>query len=432
MRLAHPLRCAEVEIHEVTKRENGIKADIVDGGLTNQNASNHVSKTSPNTIADVHKQSLIKDFNETLFTSGNRFPDNRSRSSSANSSLSGGEEGLDGNTEDNIVGPPKSRFIAKSTKKRVKRSKSKSKFYTPSPSSSIDGIDDDVGSPEGNRAPLVSPDSCLGNSVSIASTPVCIPNLGSLRGNMTPIGSTGKNAVHAGINGVTTLKNTPPMETLIADADRDRIKRDCMGSDGISRDIFAGQDNDDNNEGSLLDSSDQQGISGANKDDTVSRSNKGSPGSIQMEHIGPEFSNQLPRDNEISSPTNDSREVFTSPSTKNTYSDLIAGTHNVMESSADTIRSDEPTKGVPTRLDLGFGTLTDTSLVTEIATRQGGGPVALSRIKCLVSMTTPRDMHLCGTTSFPGFVEFNMSLDGYGCLYFPSIAPRVPAGGKLD
>ena len=70
----------------------------------------------------------------------------------------------------------------------------------------------------------------------------------------------------------------------------------------------------------------------------------------------------------------------------------------------------------------------DAGTFSEIASRRGGGPIPLSRIKCLVSMTTPRDMHLCGTTSLPGFVEFNMISDGFGCLFFPSISPHVPQG----
>ena len=70
----------------------------------------------------------------------------------------------------------------------------------------------------------------------------------------------------------------------------------------------------------------------------------------------------------------------------------------------------------------------DSGTFSEIASRRGGGPIPLSRIKCLVSMTTPRDMHLCGTTSLPGFVEFNMISDGFGCLFFPSISPHVPQG----
>lgn len=64
-----------------------------------------------------------------------------------------------------------------------------------------------------------------------------------------------------------------------------------------------------------------------------------------------------------------------------------------------------------------------------------GGPVPLTRIKTLVSMTTPRDFRAHGSCTLPPFVEFDMSAEGFGCLYLPSIAPQAPAlggTGNLD
>jgi len=55
-----------------------------------------------------------------------------------------------------------------------------------------------------------------------------------------------------------------------------------------------------------------------------------------------------------------------------------------------------------------------------------GGPVLLTRVKCLVSMTTPRDVRLHGAAITPSFVEFDMSGEGFGCMYLPSIAPQGP------
>ncbi|XP_044743172.1 WD repeat and FYVE domain-containing protein 3 isoform X2 [Chrysoperla carnea] len=54
----------------------------------------------------------------------------------------------------------------------------------------------------------------------------------------------------------------------------------------------------------------------------------------------------------------------------------------------------------------------------------GGGPVPLTRIKTLVSMTTPRDFRAQSSCTMPPFVEFDMSAEGFGCLYLPSIAPQ--------
>lgn len=53
-----------------------------------------------------------------------------------------------------------------------------------------------------------------------------------------------------------------------------------------------------------------------------------------------------------------------------------------------------------------------------------GGPVPLTRIKTLVSMTTPRDYRSQNSCTLPPFVEFDMSAEGFGCLYMPSIAPQ--------
>lgn len=63
-----------------------------------------------------------------------------------------------------------------------------------------------------------------------------------------------------------------------------------------------------------------------------------------------------------------------------------------------------------------------------------GGPVPLTRIKTLVSMTTPRDFRAHGSSTLPPFVEMDMSAEGFGCLYLPSLAPQATAttGGTID
>ncbi|XP_058804217.1 WD repeat and FYVE domain-containing protein 3 isoform X1 [Phymastichus coffea] len=53
-----------------------------------------------------------------------------------------------------------------------------------------------------------------------------------------------------------------------------------------------------------------------------------------------------------------------------------------------------------------------------------GSPVPLTRIKTLVSMTTPKDFRAHGSCTLPPFVEFDMSAEGFACLYLPSIAPQ--------
>lgn len=48
--------------------------------------------------------------------------------------------------------------------------------------------------------------------------------------------------------------------------------------------------------------------------------------------------------------------------------------------------------------------------------------IPLNRVKCLISMTTPRD---CKQYLGTCFVEFNMVVEGFGCLFLPSIAPQL-------
>ncbi|XP_032082434.1 WD repeat- and FYVE domain-containing protein 4 isoform X3 [Thamnophis elegans] len=48
--------------------------------------------------------------------------------------------------------------------------------------------------------------------------------------------------------------------------------------------------------------------------------------------------------------------------------------------------------------------------------------MALQTAMSLISLTTPRSLHLHSACLAPSFVEFDMSLDGYGCLFIPSMA----------
>ena len=64
-----------------------------------------------------------------------------------------------------------------------------------------------------------------------------------------------------------------------------------------------------------------------------------------------------------------------------------------------------------------------------------GGSLSLARIQSLVSMTTPRDGFHMGMISSPPFVEFDLSIDGFGCLFLPSVFPlsidrTVTTGGQ--
>ena len=53
-----------------------------------------------------------------------------------------------------------------------------------------------------------------------------------------------------------------------------------------------------------------------------------------------------------------------------------------------------------------------------------GGSLSLARIQSLVTMTTPRDGFQPTIIGAPPFIEFDLSIDGFGCLFLPSVFPH--------
>ncbi|XP_026707231.1 WD repeat- and FYVE domain-containing protein 4 [Athene cunicularia] len=51
-----------------------------------------------------------------------------------------------------------------------------------------------------------------------------------------------------------------------------------------------------------------------------------------------------------------------------------------------------------------------------------GSALALRTAMSLISMSSPRNFQLRSTSLAPSFVEFDMSMEGYGCLYLPTLA----------
>ncbi|XP_050083063.1 WD repeat and FYVE domain-containing protein 3 isoform X2 [Anopheles aquasalis] len=67
----------------------------------------------------------------------------------------------------------------------------------------------------------------------------------------------------------------------------------------------------------------------------------------------------------------------------------------------------------------------DESKTNELSSRRNGyPPVPLTRVKTLVSIATPRDFRAHGSVTLPSFIEMDMSTEGFGCLFFPNIAPN--------
>ena len=53
-----------------------------------------------------------------------------------------------------------------------------------------------------------------------------------------------------------------------------------------------------------------------------------------------------------------------------------------------------------------------------------GGSLSLARIQSLVTMTTPRSSTLSNVLGNPSFIEIDHSIDGFGCLFLPSVFPQ--------
>ncbi|XP_050072593.1 WD repeat and FYVE domain-containing protein 3 [Anopheles maculipalpis] len=70
------------------------------------------------------------------------------------------------------------------------------------------------------------------------------------------------------------------------------------------------------------------------------------------------------------------------------------------------------------RLGLKFSTENDSYILEDFIP-----PVPLTRLKTLVSITTPRDFRYQGSFTMPPFIEMDMSTEGFACIFFPNIAP---------
>lgn len=65
------------------------------------------------------------------------------------------------------------------------------------------------------------------------------------------------------------------------------------------------------------------------------------------------------------------------------------------------------------------------SSIDNHAANSNVASIPLTRIKTLVSMTTPRDFRAHGSYTLPPFVEMDMSSEGFGSIFLPSLAPQA-------
>ena len=72
------------------------------------------------------------------------------------------------------------------------------------------------------------------------------------------------------------------------------------------------------------------------------------------------------------------------------------------------------------------------NLYTETpANQKPGSFIPLTRIKTMVSMTTPKDLHVQNNSIMPPFIELDMSSEGFGCIFLPSLAPYNPNSSSV-
>ncbi|XP_046865023.1 WD repeat and FYVE domain-containing protein 3-like isoform X2 [Xenia sp. Carnegie-2017] len=364
LRLANPLECAEVEITQVTKRGEHPRVNAVDG-VDNKNNANGVNKTVLQQSTNVHKQSLLKDFHETLYFSGACLSESRSRASSTNSSLSGGEDANDGIQDRSL-----SFLIPRQSRRRKSKNKSQSKFYTPSPSSSLDELNNVHGSCSSPADSTVSPE----------------PNINTLTIDSSTSGLSAGDSVQSPVNVANIVTSCTVDDATNVDKNDDKLRSCEMNTASTTFLPKTASNIDESSSHCVIN---QQ------------------PSTCELStEIETKLCNGEILDNHLPDTVLSNDDTLSS----NELNDTTSNTSLVENKTSEHITLDDSKQG---------------NSVIEIATRQGGGPVSLSRIKCLVSTTTPRDMHLCGTTTLPSFVEFNMSLDGFGCLYFPSITPHA-------
>ena len=97
--------------------------------------------------------------------------------------------------------------------------------------------------------------------------------------------------------------------------------------------------------------------------------------------------------------------------------------------------SDNALSRIESLLDDEFEEVRDTyneDLIEEIVRKCDhfeGQPLPQNLVKSVVSLTTPKDVLSTTPLEPPGFVEFSMAEDGFGCLFIPSLNPQ-PVSSK--
>ena len=130
----------------------------------------------------------------------------------------------------------------------------------------------------------------------------------------------------------------------------------------------------------------------------------------------------------LGNPLNCSLNDITVHDFNRTINMFHAGNSSENASSADEAHADNRSGEVTN----GCGSLKSQ---TANETVQYGKSLSLTIIQTLVSMTIPRNDFRLGMIGNPSFIEFDLSVDGFGCLFLPSVFPlsidrTVTTGGQ--
>lgn len=114
------------------------------------------------------------------------------------------------------------------------------------------------------------------------------------------------------------------------------------------------------------------------------------------------------------------------PSATQEAMEISTASINATEAATNVVGVGDPGSEDKTSMDEGGVPVKPADVGSELTNKNApfGGSLSLARVQSLVSMTTPRDGNQGGMLRNPPFVEFDLSIDGFACLFLPSVFPQ--------
>ena len=116
-------------------------------------------------------------------------------------------------------------------------------------------------------------------------------------------------------------------------------------------------------------------------------------------------------------------ETESTPSATQEAAETLSTLNIATDTAANVVGVSDPGR---TSIDEGGASVKPADVGNELTNKNApfGGSLSLARVQSLVSMTTPRDGNQEGALRNPPFVEFDLSIDGFACLFLPSVFPQ--------